>query len=337
MSVPDLFCPYPLSDRLTLKNRIVMGPLMRLTLCENGMPAQDLAQYYSDRADAGLLITEVVMISPQARGYANNLGIYSDSQITRWKEITDAVHRRDGKIFIQLWHPGRVSHPNFLNGAQPVAPSAVPLTGEVPWADNLRYGMPRALQVPEIKAIVQHFSRAAANAMQAGFDGVELHGGNGYLIDEFLHQETNLREDEYGGNPANKARFVLEVIDSLSQNIDPGSIGIRLAPAAYLNMTPRPEDPITFMHLLKELEKRRLAYIHESIDDDSRSFDYLNGRVSEFLRRNYRGTIIGNGGFTPELARRAIKNGNCDLVSFGRLFATYPDLVERIRTNQPTH
>lgn len=325
-----LFQPYKLSDELTLKNRILMAPLTRCMADDDLVPTDTITAYYTRRADAGLIISEATIIEPDGQGYPNTPGIYSQEQIDGWRKVTDSVHKAGGKMFLQLWHVGRVSNPFFLDGKLPVAPSAVPLEGRVPRTE-LAYGTPRALEANEIEALVAQFSQAAKNAMEAGFDGVEIHGANGYLIDQFLHYHTNRREDEYGGSAENMVRFPLAVVKAVSDAIGAGRVGIRLSPAAYFNMEPDTRDPEVFRLLLEKLNGHELAYIHTGMFDDSMEFDYLEGNATSFLRKNSATSLVGCGSYTPESAAIAIDEKKMDLIALGRPFIANPDLVSRLK------
>ena len=244
--------------------------------------------------------------------------------------MTEAVHSAGGRIFAQLWHVGRVSHPTYLDGAPPIAPSPVPLEGRVPRTE-LTYTTPRGLGLEEIPGVVAAYGAAAANAKSAGFDGVEIHGANGYLVDQFLHHHTNRRDDAYGGSPARMARFCIEVVDAVGAAMGAGRTGIRLSPAAYHNMESDPRDPEVFDYLLGELGGRGLAYVHTGIAGHHWTYDELGGTVAAYLRARYRGRLVACGGFTPEGAAAAIAAGECDLAAIGRPFIANPDLVARIR------
>lgn len=330
-----LLQPFELNQALTLRNRIVMAPMTRCMADDQLVPTDAMAAYYARRADAGLIITEGTIIRPDGQGYPNTPGIFSEAQVGGWRKVTEAVHERGGKIFVQLWHVGRVSHPFYLNGELPVAPSAVPLHGRVSRKKELEYGTPRALELSEIPEIVQAYATAAANARRAGFDGVEIHGANGYLVDQFLHYHTNRRSDAYGGTPENMARFALEVVDAIAEETTRERVGIRLSPGAYHYMEPDPRDPEVFRYLLAELSRRHIAYVHTGIFDDGMTFDYLDGSATAFLRKHFRGVVIGCGSYTPESAARAIANYEFDLIAFGRPFIANPDLVEKIQLGKP--
>jgi N-ethylmaleimide reductase len=336
-----LLQPLVLSGRLALNNRIVMAPCTRNRSELDFAPARTAIDHYASRASAGLVITEGTLVNADARGGAGIPGIYAESHVKRWSEVTDAVHERDGKIFMQTWHMGRIAH-SFYSGTTALAPSAV---FDREKRRSERYydffnEMPVEMSEAEIARTIKDFRIAARNARRAGFDGIELHGANGYLIDQFLHQHTNRRRDRWGGTPEKRARFLMEVIGGSADSIGIERVGIRLSPAAYMGMIQHvPGDEETFEYVLSELNKLDVAYVHTGIEEDE-PYDYLAGRPSAFLRRHYRGTLIGNGGYTPGSAARAIRRGAFDLVSFGRPFLANADLVERVaagRRLRPYH
>jgi len=329
-----LLSPFQLNDQLTLTNRIVMAPMTRSMANDQLVATKEMAAYYARRSAVGLLISEGTVIRRDGYGYPNVPGIYTQQQIDGWKRVTEAVHKNDGKIFAQLWHVGRVSHPIYLGGELPVAPSAVPLKGILSRRKDLEYGMPRALALSEIPMIVEAFAEAGANAIQAGFDGIEIHGANGYLVDQFLHHNTNRRKDNYGGSIENMARFAIEVVKAISDEIGPQRVGVRLSPGAYHYIEPDERDPEVFKYLLQQLNLLEIAYVHTGIFDDSMQFDYLSGTATSFLREHYTGTVIGCGSYTIESAAQAIANGEFDLIAIGRLLIANPNLVEKIRAGK---
>ena len=326
-----LLSEYELPGGLVLNNRIVMAPMTRCFADADLAPIPASVDYYRARAGAGMIVTEATLIAPEAQGYPGTPGIYSNVQIAAWKRVVDAVHEAGGRIFCQLWHTGRLAHSHYT-GTRPMAPSAVAMEGTLPRAPGLRYEEPRAMNAGDIARVQAEFAEAARNAMQAGFDGVELHGANGYLVDQFLHQQTNRRSDEYGGTPENRARFALEVVDRLLSAIGPYRVGIRLSPQAYVNLEYVAGDEATFDHLLDALNQRRLAYVHGAAFDGSQHYDYLGGRPVDFVRGRYTGTVIGCGGYTPETAEADLRERRIDLTAFGRSFIANPDLVGRIRS-----
>lgn len=260
-----LFQPYALNDVITLNNRIAMAPLTRCMADDDLVPTDAMVAYYARRADAGLIISEATIIRPDAQGYPNTPGLFTQAQIAGWKKVTDAVHANGGKIFAQLWHTGRVAHPAFFAGEYVLAPSALGVEGSVPRRRELQYTVPKAASQAEIKQLVADYAQAAENARLAGFDGVEIHGANGYLIDQFLHFDSNQRSDEYGETPANMARFALEVVDAVIARIGAERTALRVSPGAYFNIKADPRDREVFDYLLPELEKRNLAYLHEGM------------------------------------------------------------------------
>lgn len=331
-----LFRPLAIGD-LTLPNRIVMAPLSRNRVTRGEDAANDLvALHYTQRASAGLLIAEASQISRQAQGYAWTPGIYSEPQVDGWRRVTEAVHAAGGRVFLQLWHVGRISHTSLQpDNGPPVAPSAIPAnamtyleTGFTPVSP------PRALDTSEIGSILRDFEIAAKNAKAAGFDGVEVHGANGYLIDQFLKSGSNRRTDRYGGSVANRARFALEVVEAIARVWPAGRIGIRLAPVSNHNDVVEDDPQPLFNHLVGELGKRGLGYIHliEGALRGSREFSRFDYQA---LRRAFPGAYIANNGYTRELAAHAVSSGLVDAVAFGRPFISNPDLVERLRVNAP--
>ena len=330
-----LLQPFRLGTDFELPNKILMAPMTRGKATDELVPTRDMAAYYERRAAAGLLITEATIVSSDGQGYPNTPGLYNDAQIQGWRHVVDRVHAAGGRIFVQLWHSGRVSHPFFLDGKRPVAPSAVALSGQVPRMRNLDYGTPRALEHDEIFDVVEEWGQAGANAVAAGFDGVELHGANGYLIDQFLHAHTNRRTDDWGGDPANMTRFPIAVLERIIREVGAERVAIRLSPGAYFNMEGDPGDAEIFRVLLQKLNRLGLAYIHAGIIDDSTNFDYLGGRVTDFLRRHYQGVLVGNGGYTPRTAALALEESRFDLAAIGRLSIANPDLIGKIRDGGP--
>ncbi|CAB1258309.1 alkene reductase [Vibrio cholerae] len=329
-----LFQPYALNDVITLNNRIAMAPLTRCMADDDLVPTDAMVAYYARRADAGLIISEATIIRPDAQGYPNTPGLFTQAQIAGWKKVTDAVHANGGKIFAQLWHTGRVAHPAFFAGEYVLAPSALGVEGSVPRRRELQYTVPKAASQAEIKQLVADYAQAAENARLAGFDGVEIHGANGYLIDQFLHFDSNQRSDEYGETPANMARFALEVVDAVIARIGAERTALRVSPGAYFNIKADPRDREVFDHLLPELEKRNLAYLHEGMFDDSVTFDFLGGRVSTYLRHHYSKTLMGVGGFSAETGATAIENNEFDLLAIGRPFIANPDYIARVQKGE---
>jgi N-ethylmaleimide reductase len=330
--IETLFSPYRLGD-LHLNNRMVLSPMTRGRALEGNVPNPLAATYYAQRASAGLQITEASQVSPQGVGYIRTPGMHSQAQVAGWKKITDAVHQAGGKIFAQLWHVGRVSHPDFHNGELPVAPSALPVEGEA-FTNNGRVKIvtPRALEEYELPSLVAQFQKAAENAKAAGFDGVELHGANGYLLDQFLRDGSNRRTDVYGGSIQNRTRFPLEVTEAVLGVWEPERVGYKLSPHfAMFSMSD--SNPVeTFSYLAKELNRLQIGYLHigEAI---AGPFAAPAGtlRVTPILRDIFDGAVIVNGGYDARSANAAIARGEADLVAFGVPFLANPDLPARYR------
>jgi len=331
MSDPSLFEPYTLGS-LTLANRIVMAPLTRNRAGSGLVPSTYAAEYYSQRASAGLIITEATQVSEQAQGYQDTPGLYTAEQIAGWRTVTDAVHAEGGRIFVQLWHVGRVSHVDLLGGKAPVAPSAIRAETKT-FVNNgfADVSEPRALEAGEIPAIVESFRQAAANAIEAGFDGVEVHGANGYLLDQFLRETANVRTDAYGGSIEKRARLLLEVTEAVSRQIGADRTGVRLSPVSPASgiVMSGSEQP-QFDYVVEQLDRLAISYIHivEGATGGPRDvtpFDYGS------LRRRFKNTYIANNGYDLELAASRLANGEADLFAFGRPFIANPDLVERLR------
>ena len=330
----DLLTPYRLNDTIELKNRVLMAPLTRCMADENLVPTQDMVEYYARRADTGLIISEATIIRPDGQGYPTTPGLFTSEQIQGWKKVTDAVHANGGKMFAQLWHVGRVAHPHFFDG-EVLAPSAVGVEGSVPRMRELTYITPKAATIDDIKSLIADFAKAAENAIEAGFDGVEIHGANGYLIDQFLHYEANVREDEYGQTPQNMARFALEVTDAVIAAVGNERTALRVTPGAYFNMSEDNRDKAVFDYLLPELEKRNLAYLHGGIFDDSTTFESLEGKTtSAFLRAGYKGTLVGVGSYSFESAKEAINEGKFDLIAIGRPLIANPDYISKVTNGE---
>ncbi|QYK00780.1 alkene reductase [Shewanella psychrotolerans] len=330
----NLFEPLKLNDTITLNNRILMAPLTRCMADDELVPTQAMTDYYGRRAAAGLIISEAVIIRPDGQGYPNTPGLFTPKQIDGWRVVTNAVHSNGGKIFAQLWHTGRVAHSHFFGG-QTIAPSAIAIEGSVPRQRELTYETPKAVTHEDIEQLVSDYSQAAANAIDAGFDGVEIHGANAYLIDQFLHHDSNRRTDEYGETPENMARFPLAVVDAICQRIGNERTGLRVSPGAYVNMKADSRDRQVFDYFLAEIEKRDLAFLHIGIFDDAMEFDYLEGSASSYARKHYSKTLVGVGSYSAQTGAEAIANGKFDLLAIGRPFIANPDYVERVRDNQP--
>lgn len=341
-----LFTKYELSG-LSLSNRIVMPPMTRSRAASGEVATDLMAEYYGQRATAGLIISEGTQISRQGQGYAWTPGIYSDAQIQGWKKVTDEVHRNGGKIFAQLWHVGRVSHVSLQeNGAAPVAPSPVLAEGVKVFLDGtgsgssggigemVQHSMPRALTILEIHQIIHDYAQAAKNAIAAGFDGVELHGANGYLIEQFIDSQTNLRTDEYGGTLENRLRFLREVVTAVADAIGKDRVGVRQAPLTTLMgaIDDHPEE--TYIAAAKMLNEIGIAYIHIA-EADWDNAPVMPIAFKEAYRKAFSGTLIYAGKYTKERAEEALAKGWADLIAFGRPFIANPDLPYRLENNLP--
>lgn len=337
-----LLTPYRMGS-LDLPNRVVMAPMTRNRADNLESRATDLvAEYYSQRASAGLIISEGTFISRQGIGFINVPGMYSDAQVEGWKTVTAAVHGNKGRIFAQLWHVGAISHPDLQeDSALPVAPSAInPMTNAFTAGGFKPTVTPRALETREVEAIVRDFGRAAARAAEAGFDGVELHGANGYLFHQFFACSTNQRSDRYGGSIENRARFLFEVVASVKQAFPADRIGVRLNPAVH-NLSGIMFDDETlplFEHIVDRINAEPLAYLHimEPINDLVGLPSHLvEPSVAAYFRKIYRGTLIGAVDYTQDSANEALRRGDVDLVAFGRAFIANPDLVTRFAAGTP--
>jgi 2,4-dienoyl-CoA reductase-like NADH-dependent reductase (Old Yellow Enzyme family) len=330
-----LFEKLKLGDYL-LANRVVLAPMTRARAGASRLPNALMAEYYVQRTNAGLLISEATSISIQGLGWLNSPGIYSDEHAQAWRLTTKAVHDKGGKIFLQLWHCGRASHTSFHpETGLPVAPSAIKLNGEyihTPMGKQA-YETPRSLETAEVKQIVLDYQKAAERAKAAGFDGVEIHAANGYLIDEFLQSKTNRRSDEYGGSKENRTRFLLEIVAAVKQVWDAGKIGVRLSPNGVFNDMGSEDYREQFLYTAQELAKHELAYLHV-MDGLGFGFHALGEpmTLTEF-KKIYPGCIIGNCGYTKELAEQRLQDGDADLIAFGRPFISNPDLAVRFQHN----
>jgi len=318
-----------------LANRVIMAPLTRMR-APDFIPSDLMVEYYSQRASAGLIISEASPISTQGIGYPAIPGIYNDAQIEGWKKITDAVHAKQGCIFLQLWHVGRISHPDFHHGELPVAPSAIaPQGNAVTYKGMQPFVTPRALQTEELPAIVEQYRQAAKNALAAGFDGVEIHGANGYLLDQFLRDGSNQRTDIYGGSVENRCRLLLEVTSAVTKVWRAERVGIRLSPSGTFNDMTDSNPQALFVHLLGQLNRFDLAYLHlvDALESDIRH----GANVVELatLRQAYLGTLIVCGGYDKARANQAIANDLADAVAFGALYIANPDLVARFAVDAP--
>jgi 2,4-dienoyl-CoA reductase-like NADH-dependent reductase (Old Yellow Enzyme family) len=312
---------------LTLRNRIIMAPLTRQRAGSERVPNALMAKYYADRAAAGLILSEATSVTPQGVGYADTPGIWSDEQVEGWKLVTKAVHDAGGKIFLQLWHVGRVSDPIFLDGELPVAPSAIAAAGHVSLVRPQRaYVTPRALDLDEIPGIVAAYRKGAENAKRAGFDGVEVHGANGYLLDQFLQDSTNQRTDLYGGPVENRARLLLEVTDACIDVWGADRVGVHLAPRADAHSMGDSDRATTFGYVARELGKRKIAFIaareHEAADS-----------LGPQLKKAFGGVYIANEKFTKDSAQAIIARGDADAVAWGQPFIANADLVRRFEVD----
>jgi N-ethylmaleimide reductase len=314
---------------LTLPNRILLAPLTRARAGLDHMPNDMMAEYYAQRASGGLLITECTMVAPNTSAFTTEPGIYSPEQIAGWKKVTDAVHAKGGRIFMQIWHAGRAAHPAMNGGAENVGPSAIAIDGEVHTPEGkLPNAQPRALTLEEIPAMVEAYVQGAKNAIEAGFDGVEVHGANGYLIDQFLRNSANQRTDGYGGSLEHRARFLFEVLTAVTAAIGADRVGLRLSPLNSYNSMIN-SDPLALIGFLAErLNAFNLAYLHVMRAD---FFQQQSADVMPVARANYKGVLIGNMGYTPTEAEQAISEGKLDAVAFGTAFLANPDLPERIQ------
>jgi N-ethylmaleimide reductase len=329
-----LFTPVKVGS-VELGNRIVMAPMTRSRAIGN-VPNLLMAEYYKQRSGAGLIITEGTSPSPNGLGYARIPGIYSKQQVEGWKKITSAVHEGGGKIFVQLMHTGRISHPlNMPEGAQILAPSAVKAAGQM-WTDSEKlqdFPVPREMTTADLLQTKAEFVTAAKNAINAGFDGVELHGANGYLLEQFLSPVSNIRKDNYGGSVENRTRFVIEVVTAVAEAIGKGKTGIRLSPYGVASDMPHyPEIDATYRYLSEQLYKIGIAYIH-LVDHSAMGAPVVSPELKKLIRKNFKNTIILSGGYDMERAEADIQSGLADLVAFGRPFINNPDLVDRFKKN----
>lgn len=333
--VPNLLNSIQLGD-LVLKNRVAMAPLTRARAGVERIPNDLMAKYYVQRANAGIIITEGTTISPQANGWQNSPGIYTPEQIAGWKDIVKSVHDAGGVIFLQLWHTGRASHPSFqVDNQLPVAPSAIKIEGgEAHTTEGKKpYVTPRALTTEEIPQVVKQYRQAAANAKTAGFDGVEIHGANGYLIDEFLQSKTNHRTDQYGGSIANRYRFLQEIVEAVLTVWNAGRVGVRLSPNGVFNDMGSPDYRESFSYIIEQLNNYDLGYLHV-MDGLGFGFHELGEPFTlAEVRKVYDGLIMGNCGYDRHGAEKAIAEGDGNLIAFGRPYISTPDLVDRFANN----
>lgn len=326
--MPTLFDPIKIGE-LELRNRIVMAPLTRCRAEPGRVPGALMAEYYVQRASAGLIISEATSVTPMGVGYPNTPGIWSDEQVAGWKNITDAVHANGGRIVLQLWHVGRISDPVYLNGERPVAPSAIKPKGHVSLIRPMKeFETPRALETAEIPGIVEAYRKGAENAKAAGFDGVEIHAANGYLLDQFLQDSTNQRTDQYGGSIENRARLLLEVTDAAISVWGAGRVGVHLAPRGDSHDMGDSDRAATFGYVARELGKRSIAFIctREKEGEDS---------LTPKLKELFGGVVIANERFTKAQANAWLASGKADAVAFGIPFIANPDLPARLAADAP--
>ncbi len=312
-----------------LKNRIVLAPLTRCRSSEGRVPNALMREYYVQRASAGLMLSEATSVDPMGVGYPDTPGIWSEAQVAGWKTITDAVHKAGGTMLLQLWHVGRVSHPSYLDGKLPVAPSPIAPEGHVSLVrPKSNYVVPRALDLSEIPGVIAAYRKGAENAKRAGFDGVEVHGANGYLLDQFLQDKTNTRTDGYGGSLENRARLMLEVVDACIGIWGAERVGLHLAPRGDAHTMGDSDPKATFGYVAREMGKRKLAFLC------AREYQAADS-LGPHLKKEFGGVFIANEKFTADTARAAITAGDADAVAFGQLFIANPDLPKRFATNAP--
>jgi len=341
MSELELLRPFTLHD-LQLQNRVVMAPLTRSRSDPDRVPKPVMAEYYRQRASAGLIITEATAISPQAVGWNETPGIYTDEMEAAWRSIVEGVHRSGGKIFLQLWHTGRASHSDFHNGDLPVSASAIKIEGDGTYTPQGKkpYETPRPLEMAELPGVVEDYANAAKRAMNAGFDGVEVHSANGYLLDQFLQSKTNHRTDEYGGSVENRARLLMEVVRRITEMVPANRVGVRISPNGTFNDMGSPDFREQFSYVAKQLDTVDLAYLHvlDGTIDGVEKFSHHGHGPSLTLadfRNWFHGPLMGNCGYTKESAEERIAAGDADLVAFGRPFISNPDLVARFANDLP--
>ena len=334
---PQLLSPFPLGD-LTLKNRVVLAPLTRARAGVERVPNALMAEYYAQRAGAGLLITEATVVSEQGLGWQQSPGIYNDVQTEGWQQVVAAVHAKDTPVFLQLWHCGRASHSTFRADRSPaVAPSAVLLNGDLIHTPTGKHPheTPRALETDEVPLVVEDYRRAAQRAKDAGFDGVEIHGANGYLMDEFLQSRTNQRTDRYGGSVEKRFQFLREVVEAVLTVWPANRVGVRFSPNGNFNDMGSPDFRETFLHAARELDRYGLAYLHV-VDGLGFGFHKLGEPMTlKEFRAVFSGPLMGNCGYTQAKAEAAIAAGDADLIAFGRPYISNPDLAERFAHGWP--
>jgi len=338
MSHLKLLEPFKLGP-YKLKNRLVMAPMTRNRAGEGNVPVNMNATYYQQRVSAGLIISEASQVSEQGVGYPKTPGIHTTEQVEGWKKVTEAVHDKGGIIFLQLWHVGRISHPDFHNGDLPVAPSAVKPEGQAFTYEGLKdFVTPRALEKNEIPGIIEDFKKGAENAKKAGFDGVEIHGANGYLIDQFLRDGTNKRSDEYGGSVTKRSRVALEIVDAVCEVWDSKQVGIRLSPSGVFNDMYDSNPTKLFNYLLGELSRKNLAYVHlvePLFALEGEKFENVPRNVAEYYRPAYDGILIACGNLDKQKGEKLLRENIADLIAYARLYLANPDLPERFRLDAP--
>jgi len=330
-----LFTGITLGD-YQLKNRVFMAPLSRGRAVDGGIPNELMAQYYAQRASAGLIIAEATAVDKKGLGWMNAPGIYNDKQQAGWQKIADAVHQEKGRIFLQLWHMGSIVHPDFIDGESPVSSSAVKQQGALmtPKGRNRNFVVPLALSKAQIEDIVQQFVDAAKRAINAGLDGVEIHAANGFLIDQFTRDGINQRDDEYGGSIDNRLRFMLRVVKAVCAEIGSGKVGIRISPSNNVWGITDSDPQATFSRAVSQLNNFSLAYLHIlELPPESEKNAETNRYLTPILRQHYQGNMLINGGYTKKSANQALINNEAQAVTFGTLFISNPDLVERFRAN----
>jgi len=336
MNMMSLLSPYKMGD-LTFRNRMVMAPMTRCRAVERNVPSPLAVTYYTQRASAGLILTEGSQVSTQGIGFDRTPGIYSSEQVAGWKKVTAAVHQAGGNIFLQLWHVGRMSHPDYLNGDLPIAPSAIPVGEDIHTPQGKKkIPVPRALFPDEIPSIVHQFRQGARNAREAGFDGVEIHGANGYLLDQFLRDGSNQRTDNYGGSLENRIRLPLEVARAVTQEWGPQRVGYRISPHFSFHGMADTDPATTFSRLATELDRIGIGYIHlvEPVGGKLGATD-PDALLAPRIRAKFNGTLMLNGGYDAASGNEVIESGLADLVSFGALFLANPDLPDRFGKNAP--
>ncbi len=326
-----LFSPVNIGP-VTINNRIIMAPLTRNRAAEGNVPAPMAITYYTQRASAGMILTEATQVSAEGVGYPGTPGIHTDAQIAGWKKITEAVHNQGGKMFLQLWYCGRISHPSLLPNEQtPVSASAIKPEGEAITYNGMQpFVEPRALTLDEIPGLIEQYRQAAKNAKAAGFDGVEVHAANGYLIDQFLRDGTNHRDDQYGGSLENRARLLHEVIDAVTEVWEPGCVGVRISPENTFNDIRDSQPQATFNYIAQSLSGKGLGYLHVVEGDMFTGETNINYRQ---IKDHFDGLYMANCAYTLDRARQALEQGNADLVSFGKPYIANPDLVQRFMAN----